>query len=297
MPGTPVGRIVPEPSNGGAEPVGNWAELAVRWGYYDQSHLIREFREFTGSGATGRSTPNAPPARPSCPPARPRRSTARDDPAQQAAAGRRGLPTQGRVRPLEAQQPGGARGQPSSRRNRPARCRRLGPVRPPITQSRPGRPADRGPRPNRGAGRPDRSNLSRAPEAPMSSRANRWGQPDGAASRSAAVEPGIGGSSSTRHRRLASSTEATPENPAGRRRGEQQLHPGPGHPHKVRADGLAPPPRPPGRRCAPPRRGFTRRAGHPAEDEDHEKPAACVPDQWRRRAPPGGVEAPHTVPV
>ncbi|MFG2055924.1 AraC family transcriptional regulator [Micromonospora sp. NPDC048930] len=26
----------------------SWAELAVRCGYYDQSHLIREFREFTG---------------------------------------------------------------------------------------------------------------------------------------------------------------------------------------------------------------------------------------------------------
>ncbi|MEV4844876.1 AraC family transcriptional regulator [Micromonospora matsumotoense] len=49
MPGTPVGPDRPEPSNGGAEPVGNWAELAVRWGYYDQSHLIREFREFTGA--------------------------------------------------------------------------------------------------------------------------------------------------------------------------------------------------------------------------------------------------------
>ncbi len=30
-------------------PVDGWAELAVRWGYYDQSHLIREFREFTGT--------------------------------------------------------------------------------------------------------------------------------------------------------------------------------------------------------------------------------------------------------
>ncbi|WP_432898817.1 hypothetical protein ACQP1S_22480 [Micromonospora matsumotoense] len=49
MPGTPVGPDRPEPSNGGAEPVGNWAELAVRGGYYDQAHLIREFREFTGA--------------------------------------------------------------------------------------------------------------------------------------------------------------------------------------------------------------------------------------------------------
>ncbi|MFC4150286.1 helix-turn-helix domain-containing protein [Micromonospora mangrovi] len=30
-----------------------WAELAVRCGYYDQSHLIREFREFTGESPTG----------------------------------------------------------------------------------------------------------------------------------------------------------------------------------------------------------------------------------------------------
>ncbi|WP_422755423.1 helix-turn-helix domain-containing protein [Micromonospora sp. WMMD708] len=29
-------------------PADGWAELAARWGYYDQSHLIREFREFTG---------------------------------------------------------------------------------------------------------------------------------------------------------------------------------------------------------------------------------------------------------
>ncbi|MCI4061687.1 helix-turn-helix domain-containing protein [Micromonospora sp. R77] len=34
----------------GAEPVpgAGWAELAVRCGYYDQSHLIRDFRQFTG---------------------------------------------------------------------------------------------------------------------------------------------------------------------------------------------------------------------------------------------------------
>ncbi|WP_262282539.1 AraC family transcriptional regulator [Micromonospora sp. MA102] len=37
---TPVGGGVPGPG---------WAELAVRFGYYDQSHLIREFREFAGA--------------------------------------------------------------------------------------------------------------------------------------------------------------------------------------------------------------------------------------------------------
>ncbi|WNM37714.1 helix-turn-helix domain-containing protein [Micromonospora halotolerans] len=34
---------------GGGETGPGWAELAVRLGYYDQSHLIREFREFAGA--------------------------------------------------------------------------------------------------------------------------------------------------------------------------------------------------------------------------------------------------------
>ncbi|NES29410.1 helix-turn-helix domain-containing protein [Micromonospora terminaliae] len=47
-----VGRtLVTTPTLGAdAGPGGDgWAELAVRFGYYDQSHLIREFREFAGA--------------------------------------------------------------------------------------------------------------------------------------------------------------------------------------------------------------------------------------------------------
>ncbi|WP_433282194.1 helix-turn-helix domain-containing protein [Micromonospora sp. CA-244673] len=44
--------LAPPPSgrraDGGRGEVG-WADLAVRFGYYDQSHLIREFREFSGA--------------------------------------------------------------------------------------------------------------------------------------------------------------------------------------------------------------------------------------------------------
>ncbi len=42
--------VLPAPT-GGVAPVGEcdgWAELAVRCGYFDQSHLIRDFRQFTG---------------------------------------------------------------------------------------------------------------------------------------------------------------------------------------------------------------------------------------------------------
>lgn len=43
--------VLPAPT-GGATPVGEcggWAELAVRCGYFDQSHLIRDFRQFAGT--------------------------------------------------------------------------------------------------------------------------------------------------------------------------------------------------------------------------------------------------------
>ncbi|MEU2614993.1 helix-turn-helix domain-containing protein [Micromonospora sp. NPDC007271] len=42
----------------GDDPAPGWAELAARFGYFDQSHLIREFREFAGAtpAALARST-------------------------------------------------------------------------------------------------------------------------------------------------------------------------------------------------------------------------------------------------
>ncbi|MEU8375956.1 helix-turn-helix domain-containing protein [Micromonospora sp. NPDC048894] len=52
MPASPVGSDRPDPTDG-------WAELAVRWGYYDQSHLIREFREFTGATPTAVGRPGS----------------------------------------------------------------------------------------------------------------------------------------------------------------------------------------------------------------------------------------------
>ncbi|SCF42301.1 helix-turn-helix domain-containing protein [Micromonospora mirobrigensis] len=53
----PAGGSGPTPVVPATGPAGGWADLAARFGYYDQSHLIREFREFAGAtpGALFRS--------------------------------------------------------------------------------------------------------------------------------------------------------------------------------------------------------------------------------------------------
>ncbi|WP_018785158.1 helix-turn-helix domain-containing protein [Micromonospora sp. CNB394] len=43
-----LGRTLLTAGAAGPDDAG-WAERAVRWGYYDQSHLIREFHEFAGA--------------------------------------------------------------------------------------------------------------------------------------------------------------------------------------------------------------------------------------------------------
>lgn len=59
-----LGRDLAVPPGTGAVPGGGWAELAARCGYYDQSHLIRDFREFTGQCPTGLTAGGSHPSNP-----------------------------------------------------------------------------------------------------------------------------------------------------------------------------------------------------------------------------------------
>ncbi|RKN51299.1 helix-turn-helix domain-containing protein [Micromonospora endolithica] len=47
--GLAVCDLVPDLVAEEVPPAGSWAHLAVRYGYYDQAHLIRDFREFAGA--------------------------------------------------------------------------------------------------------------------------------------------------------------------------------------------------------------------------------------------------------
>ncbi|MFI7573218.1 helix-turn-helix domain-containing protein [Micromonospora sp. NPDC049497] len=55
---------LPAPVREDPPPARTWADLAVRYGYYDQSHLIRDFREFAGATPAALFPPGSHPSNP-----------------------------------------------------------------------------------------------------------------------------------------------------------------------------------------------------------------------------------------